>query len=284
MSEKHTDEPSSFIKTPKQLIVVILLAFIVPIALIVLFTQLATKDMHVDRQDPAFSDEAVARRLKPVGEVTIVDASAPKVEKTGQQVVTAVCAACHATGALNAPKIGDKTAWAPLIKEGHDQLTETAIKGVRQMPPRGGNPDLTDTEIARAVAYMANQAGASFKEPEAKTAPAAAKPAVTAAATTAAPTAPAPAAPAAGAAKGGDTGKGKAIFESACVACHGSGVAGAPKAGDKAAWAPRLKAGIDALHADAIKGKGAMPPKGGNPSLADADVKAAVDYMVSLVK
>lgn len=278
MSENHTDDHSSFIKTPKQLIVVVLLAFIVPIALILVLTQLATKGTHVDRNDPAFSDEAVARRLKPVGEVTIVDASAPKVEKTGEQVVTAVCAACHTTGALNAPKIGDKAAWAPLIKEGYDQLTETAIKGIRQMPPRGGNPDLTDTEVARAVAYMANQAGANFKEPEAKAAPATAKPEAAPSATTAA------AAPAATAAKGGDTGKGKAIFESTCVVCHGSGVAGAPKVGDKAAWAPRLKAGMDTLHADAIKGKGAMPPKGGNPSLSDADVMAAVDYMVGLVK
>lgn len=282
MSENHTDDHSSFIKTPKQLIVVVLLAFIVPIALILVLTQLATKGTHVDRNDPAFSDEAVARRLKPVGEVTIVDASAPKVEKTGEQVVTAVCAACHTTGALNAPKIGDKAAWAPLIKEGYDQLTETAIKGIRQMPPRGGNPDLTDTEVARAVAYMANQAGANFKEPEAKAAPATAKPEAAPSATTAV-AAPA-AAPAATAAKGGDTGKGKAIFESTCVVCHGSGVAGAPKAGDKAAWAPRLKAGMDTLHADAIKGKGAMPPKGGNPSLSDADVMAAVDYMVGLVK
>jgi cytochrome c5 len=66
--------------------------------------------------------------------------------------------------------------------------------------------------------------------------------------------------------------------------CHAAGVAGAPKAGDKAAWAPRLGAGVDALYANSIKGKNAMPPKGGNLSLPDADVKAAVDYMVGLVK
>ena len=68
------------------------------------------------------------------------------------------------------------------------------------------------------------------------------------------------------------------------MVCHGAGIAGAPKFGDKAAWAPRLKAGMDALYTTAIKGKGAMPPKGGNTALADADVKAAVDYMAAAVK
>lgn len=277
MSENHTDEHETFIKTPKQLITVVVLAFLVPIALIVLLTQLATRQSGVNPEDPAYSEEAVAKRLKPVGEVVIADASGATAEKTGQQVVEAVCGACHATGALNAPKIGDKDKWKPLIAQGHDKLTQTAIHGIRAMPPRGGNPDLTDTEIARAVAYMANQAGANFKEPAAK--PAAAAPAATAAATPA----PATAAPAA-AAKGGDKGKGKAVFDSTCAACHATGVAGAPKVGDKAAWAPRIKAGLDALHASALKGKGAMPPKGGNTSLPDADVAAAVDYMVSQSK
>ncbi len=277
MSEKHTDEHSSFIKTPKQLVIVVVLAFIVPIALIVLLTQLATTHTAVDRNDPGYSDEAVARRIKPVGEVVIADPNAPKVERTGQQVVQAVCAACHQTGALNAPKIGDQAVWKKLIGEGHDHLTENAIKGIRAMPPRGGNPDLTDTEVSRAVAYMANQAGANFKEPQPK--PAAAAPAATAAAQPQA--APAAAAPAA---KGGDAGKGKTVFDTACTACHGTGVAGAPKSGDKAAWAPRLKAGNDALYTAALKGKGAMPPKGGNPALPDEDIKAAVDYMVGLVK
>jgi cytochrome c5 len=77
---------------------------------------------------------------------------------------------------------------------------------------------------------------------------------------------------------------GKKIYDTACMACHGAGVAGAPKFGDKAAWAPRIKLGIDALHASALKGKGAMPPKGGNVTLPDADVIAAVDYMVAAGK
>ena len=122
---------------------------------------------------------------------------------------------------------------------------------------------MSDPEMERAVVYIANAAGAKFKEPAAA--------------------APVQATPAAAAPAEGKT-DGKKIYESTCVACHAAGVAGAPKAGDKAAWAPRLKTGMNALYANALKGKNAMPPKGGNAALADAEVKAAVDYLVGLAK
>lgn len=77
---------------------------------------------------------------------------------------------------------------------------------------------------------------------------------------------------------------GQKVYQQACVACHAAGVAGAPKLGDKAAWAPRLGAGAAGLTASVIKGKGAMPPKAGNAALAEADIKAAVDYMLAAVK
>jgi cytochrome c5 len=87
------------------------------------------------------------------------------------------------------------------------------------------------------------------------------------------------------AAKGGaPAASGRTTYDTVCTACHSTGAAGAPKLGDKAAWAPRIKTGMDALHASALKGKGAMPPKGGNPALADDAVKAAVDYMVAASK
>ncbi|QJR16915.1 c-type cytochrome [Usitatibacter palustris] len=86
------------------------------------------------------------------------------------------------------------------------------------------------------------------------------------------------------AAKAGGAASGKATYDTACTACHGAGIAGAPKFGDKAAWAPRIKTGTEALYASVLKGKGAMPPKGGNTALSDADVKAAVDYMVASAK
>ena len=79
-------------------------------------------------------------------------------------------------------------------------------------------------------------------------------------------------------------GKGEATYKQACAVCHASGVAGAPKLDDKAVWGPRLAKGMDTLYASGLKGKGAMPAKGGNPSLADTEVKAAVDYMVGHAK
>jgi cytochrome c5 len=288
MSEHDSHEHSSFIKTPKQLIAVIVLSFLVPVLVIAMLASLASRGVE---QDPArYTDEAVAQRLKPVGEVVVTAAGGASAVRTGQQVTEAVCAACHATGALNAPKIGDAKAWAPLIKEGHAHLTETAIKGIRQMPPRGGNPDLSDVEVGRAVAYMANQSGAKFTEPAAPAAPAAPAqaagaapaPAPAAATVAAAPAGATASAPATGAA--GGAAQGKSVYDSACVACHGAGVAGAPKTGDKAAWAPRMKQGMPALYEAAMKGKGAMPPKGGNMALSDADVKAAVDFLASQAK
>ncbi len=74
---------------------------------------------------------------------------------------------------------------------------------------------------------------------------------------------------------------GKAIYESTCKVCHDQGVAGAPKMGDKAAWAPRIKTGEAAMIQSVAKGKGAMPAKAGNAALSEADLKASVQYMVS---
>ncbi len=359
MSEVHIEEHSSPIKTPKQLIIVILLAFLVPIMLIAMLSQLVTTGFDASKNNPALSDEAIARRLKPVGDVEVVDASAPKVDKTGKEIVETVCGACHTSGALNAPKIGDRAAWGKLIAEGLPRIKQDAIKGIRQMPARGGNPDLSDIEIERAIVYMADQSGGKWIEPISSTAkpaersgeqivqaqcnachqtgvggaprigdraawiPRATKGydivvrsaikghggmparggmadltdaevrnAVTymfnmGAAEAKVPQTAAPAPPAITAAAApakADSGKGKTVYEANCTACHAAGISGAPKAGDKTAWAPRLKTGMDALYATALKGKGAMPPKGGNTSLVDADVKAAVDYLAGMAK
>ncbi len=186
MAEIHVEEHSSPIKTPRQLLIVVLLAFAVPITLIVMLTQLVTSGGDISKANPAMSEEAIAKRLKPVGEV-VVDPSQPQ----------------PADAAVTAP------------------------------------------------------------------APSAA--------------APVPGAKPAAAAKA-DAGKGKSVYEATCMVCHAAGVAGAPKVGDKAAWAPRMKSGMSTLYASSIKGKNAMPPKGGNLALTDADVNAAVDYMISLVK
>jgi len=287
-------EHENFIKTPKQLILIVVLSFVVPIAAIILLSQLMTSDKKVrPDEDPA----ALLSRIKPVGELAI---AGPKVLLTGDKVFASLCTTCHTPGLANAPKFGDKAAWAKVIAQGQAQTVQHAITGIRAMPPRGGNPDLTDEEVAGAVVHMANAAGANWKAPELKmpsaapavaAAPAAAAPAAPApapvampapAAVPAAAPAPASAAPTQAAAGGAD--KGKAVYDATCMVCHATGVAGAPKFGDKAAWAPRIKLGIDALHASALKGKGAMPPKGGNVTLPDADVIAAVDYMVAAGK
>jgi cytochrome c5 len=203
---------------------------------------------------------------------------------SGEQVFNQVCKTCHESGLAGAPKVGDKTAWGKVIAQGQKTAVEHAITGIRAMPPKGGNPDLENVEVERAVVFMASKAGANWKEPAAPVAPAA-----TASASAPPPGAASPAqaampvaaaAPAAAAAKP----DGKKIYDTTCMACHGTGVAGAPKFGDKAAWAPRIKAGIDTLHASALKGKGAMPAKGGNTALSDADVNAAVDYMAAASK
>ena len=158
-------EHSSFIKTPQQLLVVLALAFLVPIIGILLLVYLVLGEHGTD---PAGLEPGlVAARLQPVGSVEVIDVNAPKIVKTGEEVVKAVCGACHTTGAANAPKIGDKGSWAPRLAQGLDGLTKSAIKGKGAMPPRGGLPDLTDYEIARSIVFMANQSGASFKEPAA---------------------------------------------------------------------------------------------------------------------
>jgi cytochrome c5 len=139
---------------------------------------------------------------------------------------------------------------------------------------RKDDPAMSDASVAKRLAPVAHV----VIDPNA--APPAA-PAVAPAAQVAvvSPALPPAAAPAGGAKAAG--GNGKATYDGVCMACHGTGVAGAPKLGDKAAWAPRIKQGKDTLYNHALHGKGAMPPKGGNASLADDAVKAAVDYMVS---
>jgi cytochrome c5 len=115
------------------------------------------------------SDAAVAERIKPVAEVVISPPmAAPGQGKSGEQVVTSLCAACHAVGALGSPKIGDASAWGPRIAQGYDTLIKHAIEGIRSMPARGGDASLSDEEVAGAVAYMANKAGAHFKPPPSK--------------------------------------------------------------------------------------------------------------------
>lgn len=304
MSDAH-NEQQSLIRTPKQLIIAVAGFFLVIVLGIILLVTYVTNTPLGGAGSTGQSAEAVAARIRPVADTGFVlkDANAPKVLQAGEVVYNSTCVACHGSGAAGAPKTADAGAWGARIGQGYDTLVKHAIEGIRAMPPKGGNPDLDDVEVARAVVYMANQSGAKFKEPEvpanagkatttaaapaADGAPAAtAAPATPAATPAAAPTAAAaPAATAAPSTASADTGK--TLYGSACVACHGAGIAGAPKFGDKAVWAPRIAQGAPVLYEHAIKGfqgkTGVMPPKGG-ASAPDGDVKAAVDYMVAAAK
>jgi cytochrome c5 len=168
MADTAHDEHSSFIKTPQQLVVVILLSFLVPIIGILLVVQLVISKPTAD--PAALKAEAVAARLQPVGKVEVGAPAAAPGARSGEEIVKNVCSACHATGVAKAPKIGDKAEWGALAKQGLPTLLATAIKGAGAMPPRGGAADLTDTELARAIVTMANQSGQSMKEPAQKAA------------------------------------------------------------------------------------------------------------------
>jgi len=111
-------------------------------------------------------EEAVAARIQPVARVELASASAgaAKGSRSGEEIVTGACAACHTTGAAGAPKTGDKAAWAPRIGQGLSGLVKSATTGKNAMPPKGGS-DASETELARAIVFMANKSGASFKEP-----------------------------------------------------------------------------------------------------------------------
>ena len=105
---------------------------------------------------------AVAENIKPVAAVEVAAPVTEHVAKSGADVVKGGCAMCHAAGLMNAPKIGDKAQWAPRIALGYETLVKHAVEGIRTMPAKGGNPDLSEEETAAAVAEMANQAGATF--------------------------------------------------------------------------------------------------------------------------
>jgi len=296
--------------------------------------------------------QAAASNLKPVGKVATqgeTKSSNSSKARSGQDIYNKTCQTCHATGIANAPKLDDKAAWEARVAQGLDMLIKTASTGKGAMPPKGGDPTLTEEELKAAILFMTHKAGIQLdtaktspsqsatnvshedmqKTPSTTTAPTVTKqaipvdsivnnappsPVIKGANTTlpVAPSAPpAPNAPKAettvsiapasppnvvvtpppaslqsneNSANTATLEKGKTIYKSACFACHDTGVAGAPKITDKTSWAPRIATGKEALYNSALHGKGVMPPKGGNITLADEDIKAAVDYIIATVQ
>lgn len=173
-------------------------------------------------------------------------------ERSGKDVVAATCANCHAKGSQGAPRIGDKKAWSNRVAQGLSSLTQSALKGIRGMPAHGGSPDLTDLEIGRAIVYMVNRSGGRWAEPASLEDLAAER-------------------------------TGPQIVKEQCAKCHQKGVGGAPRIGDREAWTPRLKDGLDNAVRAAIHGHGGMPPRGARADLTDAEVRSAVMYMINPV-
>ncbi|MGV3470143.1 c-type cytochrome [Limnobacter sp.] len=161
-----SNEHELLIKTPKQLIYAVIAAFVIPIFVIIMLANYVSSSEKPAAGSNAFSEESIAARLAPVGTVDFVDANAPKVLKTGEQVYAAACAACHAAGAAGAPKLGDQGQWSARLSKGFDTLWQNAVNGIGAMPAKGGNSDLDDIEVARAVAYMGKEVGADFVAPE----------------------------------------------------------------------------------------------------------------------
>jgi len=162
MSDNNTEYKAS---TFVQLMLVIPGAILALTLIIALIAKLASPAAS-PTQAPVVADNsaAVLENIKPVATVVVAAADAgPHVDKTGEEVVKAVCSMCHAAGLMNAPKIGDKDAWKPRIAQGQATLISHATNGIRSMPAKGGNSSLSDNEVSNAVIYMANAGGAAFK-------------------------------------------------------------------------------------------------------------------------
>ena len=283
MAEDH----ASFIKTPKQLLIVVVLAFAIPIALIGLATQLITSTTTEPSEQ---SEAAVLNRIRPVGQVTLAEAGAPKVNRTGEQVYQSVCKTCHEAGIAGAPKFGDKAAWATRIKQGVDTLYEHAIKGTAKgMPPKGGNADLADVEVERAVVYMANHSGAAFKEPPSPPPAEGPLPAAPAPVAPAASQAPVAAAAAAKAGTPLDMKSGLAMMQKyGCAACHAIDKKVVGPAYEDVAAKYRNDKSAEAKLVQKVKSGGSgvwgqvpMPP---NSAVPDADIEALVAWILTLKK
>lgn len=156
-NDAHTTSSVSFL----QKAIVILGGVLAPIFIIYFITK--SPDAGLEKSAPAIN---VAENIKPLAVVEVAAEGAENIKRNGEEITNQACVACHGTGLMNSPAIGDAAAWSARIALGYETLTKHAIEGIRMMPPRGGNADLTDIEVAKAVAYMANQSGADFTPPE----------------------------------------------------------------------------------------------------------------------
>lgn len=168
-------------------------------------------------------------------------------DRSGREVVETVCAGCHAEGRDGAPKIGDLAVWTQRGQGGLAKLANSAIAGTGKMPAHGGQPNLSDLELSRAIAYMST--GGRAADPS--------KPYATPAKENA-----------------------EQLVGNHCIRCHGPGLEGAPRIDQFSDWRPRLQKGVEGLVQSAISGHKAMPARSGMASLSDSDLRNAATYMI----
>ena len=250
------------------------IALVLVVGLFYIFTP-APKGHGVAEANPLQKEMAAA--LAPIGGVEIKkDAPEVGVARAGADTVKRVCAVCHSIGLANAPKLdaGAKADWEARLAGGMDALVQSAINGKGGMPARGGDPSLTDEEMYLSIADMLNTVGIEVPAYSADAGSAAVVDTAEVVAEEAV------AAEVIQVADVVSTTLGESTYNMSCSACHATGAANSPIVGDKLAWKPRLETGVIALHASALKGKGVMPAKGGNPTLTDDAVIEAVNYMI----
>jgi cytochrome c5 len=142
-------------------------SFIFAIVVIVAATKKENPEPTKNVVENTVVEEKVAEAdVKPVAEVKVAEAATEKAGDSGsisgEKIAQKNCALCHASGMMNSPKIGDKEQWAPRIAQGKEMLVNNAIMGIRTMPAKGGNPSLSDAEVAAAVVWMANSSGGNL--------------------------------------------------------------------------------------------------------------------------
>lgn len=229
----------------------------------------------VNLEKPSNTVSNVSEWIKPAGQVNLdstsisITVTAVPV-KSAKDIYQSTCKNCHETGVIGAPMLSDKTSWESRIAQGETVLIQHAIKGFNAMPPRGGHADLTDNDIKKTIHYMISTVQLNTK-PE-QEAPELSDTVVSTEETASVP-------------PSSDDNIGEKLYNTVCAVCHNISLMGAPKLGDKENWAPRIAQGTDTLLSHALEGFqgkiGVMPPKGGNTTLSDEEVKAAVMYMIS---
>lgn len=195
---------------------------------------------------------AIATYLKSVHSQMPTSAfSGPLTAQTGKKVYQKYCATCHANGAAGAPKLGESIEWNKRLSEGIAPVYQRAIAGYNSMPAKGTCVGCSNEAIQAAVDYLVHAQGVdSFKKiPVHQHFP--------------------------------DKKMGERLYAQHCAGCHAQGKKGAPRFGDKLAWAQRIKQGMDILFVHAIQGYRAMPPKGQCDTCSNAEIEAAVKYLVA---